>query len=245
MRRAETVLSTVPIGSLHELNTSTLRAACPSRKYQRCFARELEARYPVTQFRLPRMHIRCESGRGSLPLMDDAQCTLPPPERVLNYVSGPPMKLCPWSRIAASITPDTARAPPLSCRSPAATINARAVLLLGVPSSPTPTGRMRRDAIRASWMRDARVGRSVVVCFLLSALTPEGQLAPMLAEQAEHGDMLFLNAPETSALITSNTRYSGGLKRGRGMPTFKQYARSLAPLPKRGRRLACWPSPPG
>ena len=33
---------------------SPFLAACPSRKYQRCFLRELEAKYPVTQFRLPK-----------------------------------------------------------------------------------------------------------------------------------------------------------------------------------------------
>ena len=98
------------------------------------------------------------------------------------------------------------------------------VLLLGVPSSPTPTGRLRRDAIRASWLRDERIGRSVVVCFLLSSRTPASQLAPMRAEDAKHQDMLFLDSPETPWLITSNTKYSGYLRKGRGMPTFKQYA---------------------
>ena len=46
----------------------------------------------------------------------------------------------------------------------------------------------------------------------------------MRAEQKEHGDMLFLHSPETPWLIKSFTKYSGGLRKGRGMPTFKQYA---------------------
>ena len=36
--------------------------------------------------------------------------------------------------------------------------------------------------------------------------------------------MLFLHSPETPWLIKSFTKYSGGLRKGRGMPTFKQYA---------------------
>ena len=43
------------------------------------------------------------------------------------------------------------------------------MLLIGVPSTPSPLGRERRDAIRAAWMRDEAVGREAVVCFVLSA----------------------------------------------------------------------------
>ena len=46
----------------------------------------------------------------------------------------------------------------------------------------------------------------------------------MRAEHAAHGDMLFLDAPETPWLIQRPTKYSGFQKKGRGMPTFKQYA---------------------
>lgn len=73
-------------------------------------------------------------------------------------------------------------------------------------------------------MRDERVAHTVVVCFLLSSRTPAAMLAPMKEEQAVHDDMLFLDSPETSWLITNNTRYSNYKQRGRGMPTFKQYA---------------------
>ena len=45
-----------------------------------------------------------------------------------------------------------------------------------------------------------------------------------MAEHAAHGDLLFLDAPETSTLITGRTRYSNFTKLGRGMPTFKQFA---------------------
>ena len=66
--------------------------------------------------------------------------------------------------------------------------------------------------------------QSVLVCFLLSSLTPEPALGMMRREHALHGDMLFLDAPETGALLRRPTRYSNFTKMGRGMPTFKQYA---------------------
>jgi uncharacterized membrane protein len=50
---------------------------------------------------------------------------------------------------------------------------ARAVLLLGVPSSPTAKGTERRKAIRAAWLLDEHVGRTVVVCFLLLQWRPQ------------------------------------------------------------------------
>jgi len=197
-----------------------LQQLCPSRKYQRCFFSELNAKYPVTQFRLRPMARRCEKLRGDAALHDPA-CTIPPAEHMLIQLSGPRLSLCPRPPTLAPALGGERR---LTCSSAAEAINQRAVLLLGVPSSPTPTGLKRRTAIRDSWMRDERVGTSVVVCFLLSSRTPEAQLAPMRAEQTAYGDMLFLDAPETPWLITNNTRYSGGLRKGRGMPTFKQYA---------------------
>ena len=199
-------------------STAALIAACPDRRYQRCFADQLRAKYPVTQFRLPPLPRRCESAKGNVALFDP-DCTFPPAERALAPVSGPSLAMCP-------VAPKPTRAPPrvLKCNSAAAEINTNVVLLLGVPSSPTATGRKRRDAIRAAWMRDDAVGRRVVVCFLLSAHTPMAQLTPMLAENAMHDDMLFLRAPETPWLIQSKTKYSGFKRLGRGMPTFKQFA---------------------
>ena len=43
-------------------------------------------------------------------------------------------------------------------------------------------------------------------------------------EQAAHGDITLVDAPETHWLIKTPTKYSGYTKLGRGMPTFKQFA---------------------
>ena len=199
--------------------------ACPSRKYQRCFFKELDSKYPVTQFRIPRQPAHCFAARGYIgtpAVLDAKECTYPPEKQALVHVGGHPLRLCPQK--PPSPPPPTST-PPLRCGSSAAEMVASGVvLLLGVPSSPSATGTLRREAIRASWLHDERVGRSVVVCFLLSSRTPEAQLAPLRNEHAKHGDMLFLDSPETPWLITQNTKYSGFLRRGRGMPTFKQYA---------------------
>jgi hypothetical protein len=199
--------------------TASLQASCPGRKYQRCFFHHLEAKYPVSQFRLPPLPPRCAKAKGEAALLDPA-CTLPPPERVLMPWAGPTLHRCPPPPPASAPAPR--RRARLTCGQPGG--DANAVLLLGVPSSPGPTGKLRREAIRASWMRDERVGTSVLVCFLLSARTPPEKLAPMREEHAAHGDILFLDAPETPWLVRNNTKYSGWRQKGRGMPTFKQYA---------------------
>jgi len=201
-------------------SSQALMAACPGRRYKPCFYNALLAKYPVTRFELPPMPKQCAVMDGARALADPA-CVLPPAERTLHYTSGPELPLCSPTSLSASLS--TTR---LRCNSPAAAINARAVLLLGVPSSPTAKGTERRKAIRAAWLLDEHVGRTVVVCFLLSARTPAEALEPMQREHAEHGDMLFLDSPETPWLITQPTKYSGFKMRGRGMPTFKQYASS-------------------
>ena len=96
-----------------------------------------------------------------------------------------------------------------------------ALLLLGVPSS--HRGSHRRRAARDSWM--AVPSSAVVGCFLVSAqYRGARRLAALEREAAEHGDMLFLDAPETRWLITEPTRYSRRRSHCRGMPTFKQFA---------------------
>ena len=64
------------------------------------------------------------------------------------------------------------------------------------------------------------------MCFLLSAYDDElpSRGEGWAAEAEEHGDVLLLQVAETRALLTANTRYSNFTKRGRGMPTFKQFA---------------------
>ena len=112
----------------------------------------------------------------------------------------------------------------LRCGGDPAAVQARALLLIGIPSSPNSKGRKRRDAIRAAWMADPLVQSAVVVvCFLLSADTPEPTLAELEAERTRHRDMLLVDAPETGWIIQRATAYSNGTKLGRGMPTFKQH----------------------
>ena len=116
----------------------------------------------------------------------------------------------------------------LRCASPAAALNTRLLLLIGLPSHGGL--RRRREAARASWMTHPLHGASVAACFLVSAHGPKPITSEMVAEHGRHGDLLFLDAPETPWLIRNRTRYSGFSKLGRGMPTFKQCAaRSTRP----------------
>jgi hypothetical protein len=73
-------------------------------------------------------------------------------------------------------------------------------------------------------MQSPEVGRNVTLCFLLSAFLPPDEAEALVAEAAEHGDMLFLQAAETRLLLRQKTRYTNYTKMGRSMPTFKQFA---------------------
>ena len=199
-------------------STRALVAACPSRKYHRCFFKELDQKYPVTQFALPHMPTRCSKGEAEA-VLADPKCTLPSAETLLHHTKGPTLKLCPQPP-PLEMAPN----PRMRCDSAASLVREHAVLLLGVPTSPSEKGFMRRTAIRESWMQSEHVGRRVVVCFLLSMRTPATALEKLREEHRAHGDMLFLRAPETPWLIVKPTKYSGGKRLGRGMPTFKQYA---------------------
>ena len=198
------------------LSTAALIASCPSRNYEKCYYRTIEARYPVAKFRTRRPP---GLKKGVCEPADDPNCRPIGPDRVVEWFGGTELP-------SPSSCPAQPSPPPLAidCRQPPSAAQQQQLLLLvGVPSSPTATGTKRRAAIRDGWMRDERVGRQVAVCFLLSSLTPQPQLAALQAEAAEHKDMLLLDAPETGMLLRNNTRYSGYSKKGRGMPTFKQY----------------------
>eukprot|EP00964_Phaeocystis_antarctica_P101489 scaffold66950_cov60-Phaeocystis_antarctica.AAC.2 len=198
------------------LSTAVLIASCPSRNYEKCYYRTIEARYPVAKFRTRRPP---GLKKGVCEPADDPSCLPIGPDRVVEWFGGTELP----SPASCPLQPSP---PPLAidCRQPPTTAQQQQLLLLvGVPSSPTATGTRRRAAIRAGWMRDERVGRQVAVCFLLSSLTPQPQLAALQAEAAEYRDVLLLDAPETGMLLRNNTRYSGYSKKGRGMPTFKQY----------------------
>jgi len=180
--------------------TAALQAACPSRRYGRCFGEELKAKYPVVQYRY------IESSQS------------------IEQHNGPSIPTCSGADLYArrKAAPTAKRA---SCASPPSKFEqSRILLLLGVPSSPTTKGAERRGAARDSWMTHDTMGHESLACFLLSAQTNGSAMAGLRAEQAAHGDMTFVDAPETPWLITTPTKYSGYKKLGRGMPTFKQFA---------------------
>ena len=133
-------------------------------------------------------------------------------------------------KVAAAAAATAAQSQPrLRCASSSSALNANLLLLVGVPSCTSPSCATRRDAARTSWMGDAQVGRSVGVCFLLSAYSYAATLAQdgssgLGAEAAREADLLFLQVAETPQLITARTPYSNRTRRGRGMPTFKQFA---------------------
>ena len=111
----------------------------------------------------------------------------------------------------------------LTCDGPTALLNTRLLLLLGVPSHPAHGARQRRSAARESWMRDPAVGVSLGVCFLLSSRYGAVEMERLEPEASQHGDMIFLPADETSSRY-GPTKKSGYAKKGRGMPTFKQFS---------------------
>ena len=80
----------------------------------------------------------------------------------------------------------------LRCSSPASALDARLLMLIGLPT--TAKDPRRREAARGSWMRHAAYGRSIGACFLLSAHAPAAQMDAMIAEHATFGDLLFLDA---------------------------------------------------
>ena len=211
---------TYPIAGIGQNSDfDALTRSCPSRLYHKCFYTELQRRYPYTRFKKRHRPYRCSEVGAA----HEAQCRPIVPEEVprmdRSSQDSAPLKLCPRS----PTPPPLPAADRLRCNSDAAAVQARALLMVGVPSSPSAKGRKRRDAIRAAWMRDEPVGSDAVVCFILSAHTPQPALAELEAERSLHGDVLLVDAPETPWIIKSPTRYSNGTKRGRGMPTFKQH----------------------
>lgn len=187
-----------PIG--FNTDVEQLQAACPSRRYGRCFGDEIRERYPVVQYRY------VSSSRS------------------VEQHSGPRIPDCGGTDLYArrKAAPSAQRA---TCTSPPSKFEqSRILLLLGVPSSPSTTGEQRRRAARGSWMQHETVGFEALGCFLLSSHTNGSAMVALRAEEAEHNDLIFVDAPETSWLITTPTKYSQYRKLGRGMPTFKQYA---------------------
>lgn len=201
---------------------SKVIATCPSRRYQACFSQELRRRYPVAIFRKKRHRpFRCFDPGAEATASECNEITHD--EVLVQDITA--RHNVPLNECRTPLPPVPASNQRLRCTTgDAAAVNRRALLLVGVPSSPSPKGRKRRDAIRAAWMQDPLVTTSMVaVCFLLSAETPQPNLAELERERAAHGDVLLVEAPETPWLIHNATRYSNGTRRGRGMPTFKQH----------------------
>jgi hypothetical protein len=114
---------------------------------------------------------------------------------------------------------------PARCTSPLDVSRAAHIsVLIGAISTASPAAFRRRQAARRTWLTD-KVFHSGewVACFVLSNHSrPSASVARR--RETTKDDLLFVDAPESWQLITSNTLYSGGRKPGRGMPTFKIYA---------------------
>lgn len=202
--------------------------SCPSRDYSACFTKELRERYPFTQYHkrhpppscytagLVTLQAGAARARSVLQALhvvsDDPECRAPSLDEV-PMLSSPvkgsaPLQLCP----ASPPPPPPPHAARLRCDSDPAEVQARAVLLIGVPSTPSKLGLERRDAIRAAWMRDEAVGSEAIVCFVLSAQTEQPELGALQAER----DTLTLNPPLTPPLTPTPTlAAAGGARRPR------------------------------
>lgn len=89
------------------------------------------------------------------------------------------------------------------------------LLVMGVPSAPSAKGLARRMAIRDTWM--GSLPSAAGACFIVSNASR--------IDDGHRADVMGVDAPETSDLIRSSPRYMrDARRRGRGMPTFKQYA---------------------
>ncbi|KAL1523314.1 hypothetical protein AB1Y20_018260 [Prymnesium parvum] len=228
----------VPFGA--NASAGLMEAACPSRRYARCFHEPLLARYPQHNLfdhtsphasaaaSAARLTPRCALG-SEAKAHGDAR-----PKRTAN-ADGESFVLAALrgarSPRAAALRARLAAAPRLAggeglrCGSGAAALDAQTLVLLALPT--THRGEARRRAARLSWLGGAAARRrgAVVGCFVLSAQYRGGRtLDRLVGEAAAHEDMMFVDAPETKWLITNRTGYSGFRSRGRGMPTFKQFA---------------------
>jgi len=243
-------------------NLTDLLAACPNRDYNGCFSRAMRARYPSPELfhvgRPPapadmgaadyarRLFPGCESSRAPQPHEEgglaesftSSALDVPASQRI--HAAAPTAadlrrKLREASaRALAGLPTGTLR-----CGSPIQALDSRLLLMIGLPT--TARDPRRRGAARTSWMAHPAYGQSVCACFLLSAHAAEHDTTALISEHATHADLLMVDAPETSWLISKPTKYSNFTRAGRGMPTFKQYAffqhaaRSLPHVPYIGK----------
>ncbi|KAL1519018.1 hypothetical protein AB1Y20_003286 [Prymnesium parvum] len=209
-------------------NQSRLTQECPRRDYVACFSEALRRRYPVTELYRPRRPPRdalfptcAVHDHRSAPLAPSAAAGGGADESFATSAlrgATRPQALALRRRLLASAPASPRRR---GCGRGVRALNAELLLLLGVPSHSSPPAAARRAAARATW---AAARHNLAVCFLLSSWLGEEEHDGLLAEQRRHGDLLFLDAPETPMLLRQPTRYSNFTRKGRGMPTFKQYA---------------------
>lgn len=112
---------------------------------------------------------------------------VPPPKRKSNYLSDRISEVC--QAPAPALPAVTGRA---SCSDGAAAVTAAGMwMLIGVQTGPTHLG--RRNGVRASWKQWEKDTPGVLVCFLIGRVGLDTQtLATLDAEQAQHGDIMFL-----------------------------------------------------
>ena len=137
--------------------------SCPSRNYASCFHSQMRERYPLTKFNKRHLPPSCYGSRAALragarmamaglfedprigaavPLFEEpAECRPVAPEEV-PLVSSPakgsaPLPLCPPSPPSPPASSSSER---LRCDSEPAEVERRAVLLIGVPSTPSAVG---------------------------------------------------------------------------------------------------------
>ena len=109
----------------------------------------------------------------------------------------------------------------MRCDGPAAAVEERILLAIGIASAPSPVGRLRRRASRQTW---ARSSPSALACFLLSTRGPAEQQAPLQREAARQHDMLFFNVAEKGTLTAEQAKRAGFKSRTHGHCVLKNWA---------------------
>ena len=183
-------------------------------KYAHCFGNALSDRYLVLEPTLGR----------NIVALDDIKSWY-----ALGVRDGRPRSRvdCPRAALlgcAARPAPPPRRRP-LTCASRGRAVDGL-LLAIGVPSYPSELASLRRNASRATWMAETapqRQAAPVLACFVLSSMYDPATQRALEDEAARYGDMVFVDAPETSEIIRSGMKHSPG-KKGRGLPTFKQFA---------------------
>ena len=116
-----------------------------------------------------------------------------------------------WSRLALSVSPDSSTPPPAAAASKpncnASSLPAHVRFVLGVHTA--PSARVRRDAIRATWLQWPNAGGAFLVCFLLGAEKLSAEAARGLrAETARFGDITLLEGAADECVLSIPKSYA-------------------------------------